>query len=157
MRRFAPFAIAALVACGAGTLFGGESTEVTLDGLKSRTPASWKAQKPSSKLRTYQDGYRIAKFIFWLIKQEKPVHFFAAIFVVLSTVSVLSEIPIFITFAETGSVPRLPTAVLGMGLGLLAFLSLACGLILDTVTRGRAEAKRMFYLSVPVRFKSDVQ
>jgi glycosyltransferase involved in cell wall biosynthesis len=136
-------------------------TELTVHALELRLPIAEVPVKykerpagSTSKLRTYQDGCRIAKFIFWLIRQEKPIHFFAAICVVLSTTSVLSEIPIFVTFAETGLVPRLPTAVLGMGLGLLAFLSLACGLILDTVTRGRAEAKRMFYLSVPVRFKS---
>lgn len=139
-------------------------TELTVHALELRLPIAEVAVKykerpvgSTSKLRTYQDGYRIAKFIFWLIKQEKPVQFFAAIFFVLAFTSALSEIPVFITFAETGSVPRLPTAVLGMGLGLLAFLSLACGLILDTVTRGRAEAKRMFYLSVPVRFKPSLQ
>ena len=50
-------------------------------------------------------------------------------------------IPIFITYVQEGLVPRLPTAVLSTGLMLLAFLSLACGLILDTVTRGRREAE----------------
>jgi hypothetical protein len=32
---------------------------------------------------------------------------------------------------------------------LLAFLALTCGLILDTVTRGRWEQKRMSYLAIP--------
>ena len=49
----------------------------------------------------------------------------------------------------TGLVPRLPTAVLATGLMVIAFLSLTCGLILDTVTRGRWEAKRMAYLAIP--------
>jgi hypothetical protein len=53
------------------------------------------------------------------------------------------------TFLQTGLVPRLPTAVLSTGLMLLAFLSLTCGLILETVTRGRREIKRMQYLRVP--------
>ena len=43
--------------------------------------------------------------------------------------------------------PRLPTAVLATGLMLLAFLSIACGLILDTVTRGRRELKLLAYLA----------
>ena len=46
-----------------------------------------------------------------------------------------------IEYLQTGLVPRLPTAVLATGLMLLAFLSLTCGLILDTVTRGRWETE----------------
>jgi hypothetical protein len=41
--------------------------------------------------------------------------------------------------------------VLGTGIMLLAFLSLTCGLILDTVTRGRIELKRLQYLAIPLR------
>jgi hypothetical protein len=52
-----------------------------------------------------------------------------------------------ITFLETGLVPRLPTAVLATGLMLSAFLCLAVGLVLDTVTRGRREMKLLAYLS----------
>ena len=58
-------------------------------------------------------------------------------------------LPVFVEYLRTGLVPRLPTAVLSTGLVLLSFLSFACGLILDTVTRGRKEAKRIAYLSVP--------
>ena len=58
-------------------------------------------------------------------------------------------VPIIIEFAQTGLVPRLPTAVLSMGLMIIAFLSLTCGLVLDTVTRGRREMKRMRYLNIP--------
>jgi hypothetical protein len=52
-------------------------------------------------------------------------------------------------YLHTGLVPRLPTAILSMGLMILSFLSLSCGLILDTVTRGRREMKRMRYLNIP--------
>ena len=58
-------------------------------------------------------------------------------------------LPVFIEYLQTGLVPRLPTAVLSTGLVLLSFLSFVCGLVLDTVTRGRKEAKRIAYLSVP--------
>ena len=61
--------------------------------------------------------------------------------------SVGLAIPIFVTYLETGLVPRLPTAVLSTGLMLLAFLSIAVGLVLDTVTRGRREMKLLAYLS----------
>ena len=66
--------------------------------------------------------------------------------------AIVIEIPILFTYLETGLVPRIPTALLGTGMMLLAFLSLTCGLILDTVTRGRIELKRLQYLSVPLRF-----
>ena len=55
--------------------------------------------------------------------------------------------PIIGTFIETGLVPRLPTAVLSMGIMLISFLSLTCGLILDSISQGRMETKKLHYLS----------
>jgi hypothetical protein len=134
-------------------------TELTIHALELRLPISElpvpyreRPEGSASKLKTYQDGIRILRFIFRLIKQEKPFQFFGGAFVVLALISVGLEIPVISEFARTGLVPRLPTAVLGTGIGILAFLSLMCGLILDTVTRGRTELKRMHYLSVPIRF-----
>jgi len=46
-------------------------------------------------------------------------------------------------------VPRQPTAILATGLVLLSALSFVSGLILDTVTRGRREMRRLAYLAVP--------
>ena len=84
-----------------------------------------------------------------MIKEERPLQFFVSLFVFLQLMSLTIAWPILIHFIETGLVPRLPTAVLAMGMTLLAFLSLTCGLILDTVTRGRQEMKRLRYLSFP--------
>jgi glycosyltransferase involved in cell wall biosynthesis len=103
----------------------------------------------TSKLRTYSDGWRILKAIVALVKREKPLPFFGWIAAALALLGLLLGLPVVWTFIETGLVPRLPTAVLAMGLMMLGFLSLACGLILDTVTRGRMEAKRVAYLAVP--------
>ena len=61
--------------------------------------------------------------------------------------SVGFAIPFVVTYVETGLVPRLPTAVLSTGLMILAFLSTAIGLVLDTVTRGRREMKLLAYLA----------
>ena len=61
--------------------------------------------------------------------------------------SVGFAIPLAVTYVETGLVPRLPTAVLSTGLIILAFLSTAIGLVLDTVTRGRREIKLLAYLA----------
>lgn len=103
----------------------------------------------ASKLRTFSDGWRILKAIIALVKREKPLPFFSWIAATLLLLGLGLGAPVVWTFLETGLVPRLPTAVLAMGLVLLSFLALACGLILDTVTRGRLEAKRTAYLAIP--------
>ena len=72
----------------------------------------------------------------------------------LAILSLVIVKPVFVTYLQTGLVPRLPTAVLATGLMLLAFLSLVCGLILDTVTRGRREMKRLAYLAQPAPRKA---
>ncbi|MBI1330910.1 MAG: glycosyltransferase [Alphaproteobacteria bacterium] len=102
-----------------------------------------------SKLNTWGDGFRILFTIAALVREERPLTFFGTIFAALFLLSVLFGTPVVIEYLHTGLVPRLPTAVLSTGLMLLAFLSLASGLILDTVTRGRWEAKRNSYLSMP--------
>jgi len=128
-------------------------TELTVHALEMRlpvaeieTPYGARPEGSVSKLRTYYDGWRILKMIIRLFKEEKPLQFFTLIFGLLAGLSVILAIPVFITFLETGLVPRFPTAFLSMGLMLMGFLSLVCGLILDTVTSGRRESKRLAYL-----------
>lgn len=113
------------------------------------TPYKDRAPGSVSKLSTFRDGFRILWMIGKLIKEERPMQSFGLIALVLALVSIVFAVPLFITYYETGLVPRFPTAVLATGLGLLSFLSLTCGLILDTVTRGRREMKRLRYLDIP--------
>ncbi len=56
MKRLFLAALMGLVLIWGGFAQGGDGkgTEVTLDGMKSTTPATWKMQKPASKLRAYQ-------------------------------------------------------------------------------------------------------
>jgi glycosyltransferase involved in cell wall biosynthesis len=102
-----------------------------------------------SKLNTWRDGFRILNTIGYLVREERPLIFFSFFFLVLAAISLAIGTPVVTEYLRTGQVPRLPTAVLATGLILLAFLSLTCGLILDTVTRGRWELKRMAYLAIP--------
>ena len=99
-----------------------------------------------SKLNTYSDGLKIIIFIINLFRQEKPLTFFLLISSFLAIISIILFIPVFSEFLETDLVPRLPTAILSMGIMILSIISLACGLILDTVTRGRKELKKLTYL-----------
>ncbi|HEY1638978.1 MAG TPA: glycosyltransferase family 2 protein [Rhizomicrobium sp.] len=102
-----------------------------------------------SKLSTWRDGFRILSTIALLVREERPLIFFSCIFLLLAIFSLGVGAPVIMEYVHTGYVPRLPTALLSTGLMLLAFLSLVSGLILDTVTRGRWEAKRMAYLAIP--------
>lgn len=102
-----------------------------------------------SKLNTWRDGFRILRTIVHLVREERPLVFFSFFFLLLALASLLTGAPVVAEYVRTGLVPRLPTAVLATGLMLLAFLALMAGLILDTVTRGRWEQKRMAYLAIP--------
>lgn len=130
-------------------------TELTVHALELRmpiaeieTPYGSRPSGSESNLRTIQDGWRILRTILLLTKTERPLHFFGLLFAVLAAASLILSWPLFMTFMETGLVPRIPTAMLSTGLMLLAALSLACGIILDTVTHGRQEMKRLHYLNI---------
>ena len=100
-----------------------------------------------SKLSTYRDGWRILRTVLKLYRSERPLPFFGAIGAALGLISIGLAIPLLVTYYYQGVVPRLPTAVLSTGLMVLASLSVACGLVLDTVTRGRRELKLLAYLA----------
>ena len=131
-------------------------TEFTVHALElampvGELPATYKDRPPgsASKLRTYIDGLRILRTIVLLLKEQKPLQFFMVGAGALALAALVLGIPVIAQFMKTGLVPRLPTAVLATGLMGLAFLSTTCGFILDSVARGRKEAKRMAYLAIP--------
>ena len=136
-------------------------TEFSVHALQLRMPIAELPTKYKerpegsvSKLNTFEDGLRILRTIVVLVKEEKPLAFFTAVAVLLSAIGMVLGVPVIIEFMETGLVLRLPTAVLAASLMILAFLSLTCGMILDSVSRGRMELKRLHYLSIPVRFST---
>ena len=106
-------------------------------------------ERPSgsaSKLNTIRDGMRILRTIGILIKEERPFTFFFALGAALLVAATVIFIPVFLEYLQTGAVRRFPTAILSVGMVLSAMLSMTCGLILSTVTLGRREMKRLFYL-----------
>jgi len=128
-------------------------TELTIHALEQRlpvteieTPYGVRPEGSESKLNTYSDGLKILRVIFHLIKEEKPFQFFSVIALLLLLTSMVLMWPIFLTYIETGLVPRFPTAILATGIVLLSFLSLASGVILNAVAQGRKEVKRFQYL-----------
>lgn len=131
-------------------------TELTVHALELRMPvlevrSRYKSRPEGSisKLNTYRDGIRILWTIFSLFKSERPLLAFSLGFLACAVASIALAIPLFETYFSTGLVPRLPTALLCVALMLLGAILLVCGIVLDTVTRGRIEAKRFAYLSIP--------
>lgn len=138
-------------------------TELTVHALELRMPvlevrSSYRSRPEGSisKLNTYRDGIRILWTIFSLFKSERPLLAFSLGFMACALTSVALAIPLFETYFSTGLVPRLPTALLCVALMLLGAILLVCGIVLDTVTRGRIEAKRFAYLSIPGPTKKDL-
>jgi glycosyltransferase involved in cell wall biosynthesis len=131
-------------------------TELTVHALELRMPSAEEftvyGERPSgsvSKLSTFRDGTRILRLIFDLVRNERPLEFFGLVGVALILVAVALAVPLVETYFETGLVPRLPTAVLSVGLIIVGFLSFLAGLILDVVATMRSEMKRLAYLSYP--------
>jgi glycosyltransferase involved in cell wall biosynthesis len=131
-------------------------TELTIHAVRLMMPMAEmdtaykeRAVGSLSKLSTFKDGFRILGMIVYLAREERPLMFFSFIAMLFAAASLLIGLPVVSEFLKTGEVPRLPTAVLAMGLMVIACLAVTAGLILDTVTRGRWEAKRMAYLSIP--------
>lgn len=132
-------------------------TEITVHALELglriveiTAPYKERPEGSVSKLHTYRDGIRILRLILLLLKAERPFRFFAAISAAVFLITAVLAAPLVVTYLETGLVPRLPTAVLVTGLAITGLLTLMSGIILETVTRGRRESKRMFYLSYQV-------
>ncbi|WP_242654446.1 glycosyltransferase family 2 protein [Yoonia rosea] len=131
-------------------------TELTVHALELRMPIADvdtvyidRLPGSDSKLNTIRDGLRILKMIVLLVKEERPFAFFGGVGVFLGLISLLLGGPVVVEFLETGLVPRFPTAILASAIMVIAVLSVITGLILDTVTLGRREMKRMAYLALP--------
>jgi glycosyltransferase involved in cell wall biosynthesis len=131
-------------------------TEMSVHALELRMPVGEvvtaygaRPEGSESKLSTYRDGWRILKTIAVLYRIERPVLFFGGIAALLVLAAIILSVPLAITYIDTGLVPRLPTAILATGLVIVAVLSFFAGLILDTVTRGRREMRRLAYLAHP--------
>ncbi len=131
-------------------------TELTVHAMQMRMAlaeldTNYKERPPgsTSKLRTFRDGWRILLTITNLMRNERPLLFFALIAFFLSAIAIALGIPVFLEYLDTGLVRRFPTAILCSGLGVIAMLCLATGLILDLVAHVRREAKRLVYLQHP--------
>jgi hypothetical protein len=131
-------------------------TEISVHALELRMPVgeletvyAARPEGSQSKLSTYSDGWRILKTIVTLYRVERPTLFYGGIGALLLLAAILLSVPLVQTYLATGLVPRIPTAILVTGMTIIAVLCFFTGLILDTVTRGRREVRRLGYLALP--------
>ena len=131
-------------------------TEISVHALELAMPVAEvvtaygaRPEGSQSKLSTYRDGWRIMRTILHLFRIERPVLFYGGFAAFLAALALVLAVPLVVTYAETGLVPRFPTAILVTGLMIVSVISFAVGLILDTVVRGRREVRRLAYLSFP--------
>ena len=137
-------------------------TEISVHALELRMPVGEvittygaRPEGSASKLSTYRDGWRILKTIGTLYRIERPVLFYGSFAALLILAAIILAVPLLLTYLDTGLVPRFPTAILATGLIIIAVLSFFAGLILDTVTRGRREMRRLAYLAYPAPFVTE--
>ena len=128
-------------------------TELTVHAMQMRMPIAeldtdYKERPPgsTSKLRTFRDGWRILLAITNLVRNERPLMFFSLAGLVIAALALALAVPVVLAYLETGEVRRFPTAILCSGLGVVAVMCVATGLILDLVAHVRREARRLVYL-----------
>jgi glycosyltransferase involved in cell wall biosynthesis len=123
--------------------------ELSMPVAELATPYGARPEGSVSKLRTYSDGFKILGLIARLYRNEKPLQFFSILSALVAAAALGLAVPVFRTYFATGLVPRFPTAILVTGMMTISALGFTCGLILDTVTRGRKEMKKLAYLAIP--------
>ena len=129
------------------------ATQLKLPTGEIVLPYGKRPEGSASKLRTFRDGWRILRTFLFLLKETRPILFFGVPALLLALGAIGLAAPLLATYLDTHAVPRLPTAVLCTGMMMLASLLGLCGLILDSVARGRVEQKRILFLAVGTRVR----
>ncbi|WP_424405684.1 glycosyltransferase family 2 protein [Pasteurella sp. PK-2025] len=129
-------------------------TEMTVHALQLCLPLKeietnyfMRKENSKSKLNTYRDGFKILRFIFFLIREQKPLLFFMCLSLLCILFSLGFGGMVLLEYFETGFVSKVPTAILASGVGILGILFFVTALILDSISNGRKEIKRLHYLA----------
>jgi len=100
-----------------------------------------------SKLRTIPDGIKVLRTIAALFKDYRPLALFLWIALIFCIAGLIVGIPVVIEFAQTGLVPRFPSAILAVALIFIGTLSLSSGMILDTLVKGNRKEYELQVIS----------
>jgi glycosyltransferase involved in cell wall biosynthesis len=117
-------------------------TELTIKALEAGmrivevpTDLGERPEGSFSKIHKVRDGIRILCTIFALLRDYKPLAFFGCLALAFSAAALLPGSIVIWEYLRTGLVPRMPSAVLAVGMGLVAGLCLTVGIILHSMTR----------------------
>lgn len=100
-----------------------------------------------SKLNTYSDGIKVLKTIVRLYKNYRPLGFFGGLSLFLIVVAALMFIPVFMTWLDTGMVPKYPTLIVCGFITISAIIAFFSGMILSTIAeKERQEFEFRLYL-----------
>ena len=131
-------------------------TEMTIHALDKRfvlseMPVAYRDRPEGSvsKLNTFGDGFKVLKTIFTLYKEYKPLRFFGWMALLLAIAAIGFFIPVLVDYLKTGLVPRFPTLIVSVFLGLAALQSFFTGLCLDVM----GEKDRKAYELQVISFK----
>lgn len=102
----------------------------------------------TSKLSTFRDGFRILLAFGVLMKEVRPFAFFNVLAIIALIVSMFFGFPVLVEYFQTGLVTLIPRWILSVGMLSVSLMMFVCGVILDSVARGRIEQKRMAYLAI---------
>lgn len=115
-------------------------TEMTIHALDKKlrvdsVPVAYRNRPEGShsKLNTYSDGLRVLYLVLRLVKSYKPLLFFSVIGLIFLLGALLLFIPVFLEYLKTGLVPKFPSLIAAVALGIAFLLSLTCGLILENI------------------------
>jgi hypothetical protein len=129
-------------------------TELTVHAINTRVPQAEvavrfkdRAEGSASKLRTYQDGFKILRMISRLLHHERPLALYSTIAGLIVATAVGISIPVIGEYIETGLVGRFPTAILSASLVVVAFIVLVVGILLDGLRKVRQETTRIAYMA----------
>ena len=133
-------------------------TEMTLHALDKRfvieeIPIEYRDRPEGSysKLNTLSDGIRVVKTVFWIFKDYKPLAFFGVLSVILLLLGLAVGLPVVYEFLQTHKIAKIPSAILAVGLVLLATTSLTSGLILDTIVKQHKDVYQLLRNRLPGR------
>jgi glycosyltransferase involved in cell wall biosynthesis len=130
-------------------------TDMTLHALNRRMriveiPVEYKDRPEGSfsKLNTVSDGLRVISTIIRILRHYRPLFFFGAMSTLFFVSGLIAAAPVLEEWLQMQYITRIPLAVLAASLEVVAFLLLAVGIILDSLSHHEKHRAELHYLQV---------
>lgn len=130
-------------------------TDMTLHALNRRMriveiPVEYKDRPEGSfsKLNTVSDGLRVISTIVRILRHYRPLFFFGIMSGIFCVSGLIAAVPVLEEWLQMQYITRIPLAVLAASLEVVAFLLLAVGIILDSLSHHEKHRAELHYLRV---------